>query len=53
MRLRTDVAVYAPGGSVAVKARIDVLDNVALGSDAPGIPAQSTHARSRRRAPSA
>lgn len=38
MRLRTDVAVYAPGGMVAVKARIDLLDNVALGSDAAGRP---------------
>jgi uncharacterized protein (TIGR04551 family) len=41
MRLRTDVSVYAPGGMVAVKARIDVLDNVALGSDAQGIPSGS------------
>jgi len=41
MRLRTDVAVYAPGGMVAVKSRIDVLDNVALGSDSQGIPASS------------
>src|SRR5258706_2996681 len=41
MRLRTDFAVYAPGGMVAVKARIDSLDNVALGSAPDGIPAAS------------
>jgi uncharacterized protein (TIGR04551 family) len=41
MRLRTDIAMYAPGGTVAVKARIDVLDNVALGSDAQGAPSSS------------
>jgi uncharacterized protein (TIGR04551 family) len=41
MRLRTDVAVYAPGGMMAVKARIDVLDNVAMGSDAQGVPNSS------------
>jgi uncharacterized protein (TIGR04551 family) len=42
MRLRTDIAVYAPGGMVAVKARIDALDNVALGSNAQGIPNQAS-----------
>ncbi|MGE0399547.1 MAG: TIGR04551 family protein [Kofleriaceae bacterium] len=31
LRARTDVALYAPGVGVAVKARIDWLDNVALG----------------------
>jgi uncharacterized protein (TIGR04551 family) len=41
MRLRTDVAVYAPGGTVAVKARLDLLDNVAMGSDAAGVPSSS------------
>jgi uncharacterized protein (TIGR04551 family) len=40
-RLRTDVAVYAPGGTVAVKTRIDVLDNVAAGSDAQGVASSS------------
>ncbi|HVK84162.1 MAG TPA: alpha/beta fold hydrolase [Kofleriaceae bacterium] len=42
LRARTDVAVYAPGVGVAVKARIDWLDNVALGGDpelAGGTPA--------------
>ncbi|MBL9017166.1 MAG: TIGR04551 family protein [Myxococcales bacterium] len=33
LRARTDVSVYAPGVGVAVKARIDWLDNVALGGD--------------------
>jgi hypothetical protein len=42
MRLRTDFAAYAPGGTVAVKARVDVLDNIPLGGNAQGIPAQST-----------
>lgn len=42
MRLRTDIAVYAPGGMVAVKARIDVLDNLGLGSVPDGIPSAST-----------
>jgi uncharacterized protein (TIGR04551 family) len=38
MRLRTDVAAYAPGGAVAVKMRLDTLDNVALGSMPEGVP---------------
>ena len=38
MRLRTDVAAYAPGGGVAVKVRLDTLDNVALGSMPEGVP---------------
>lgn len=42
MRLRTDFAVYSPGGGLAVKARIDSLDNVALGSAPEGIPAGTT-----------
>lgn len=33
LRARTDVAAYAPGVGVAVKARIDWLDNVAIGGD--------------------
>lgn len=41
MRLRTDLAIYAPGGMMAVKARLDALDNVALGSAPEGIPAAS------------
>ena len=35
LRARTDLAIYAPGVGVAVKARIDWLDNVALGGE-PG-----------------
>lgn len=33
IRARTDVAIYARGVGVAVKARIDWLDNVAIGGD--------------------
>lgn len=42
MRLRTDIAVYAPGGMMAVKARVDVFDNVALGSNPDGVPSASS-----------
>jgi uncharacterized protein (TIGR04551 family) len=45
MRLRLDVAAYSLGGGVAVKARIDAPDNVALGSDYVGQPAASTTLR--------
>ena len=44
LRARTDIAVYARGVGVAVKARIDWLDNVALGGQpdlAGGSPATS------------
>ena len=44
MRARTDLAAYAPGVGVAVQARVDWLDNVALGGDpdlAGGSPATS------------
>jgi uncharacterized protein (TIGR04551 family) len=47
MRLRTDVSVYAPGGTVAVKARLDALDDVALGSAPEGIPSASSTQRAR------
>lgn len=46
MRLRTDLAIYSFGGQVAIKGRIDVLDNVAMGSNAVGIPAGSATQRS-------
>jgi uncharacterized protein (TIGR04551 family) len=42
MRLRTDIAIYAPGGTVAVKARLDTLDNFPFGGSAEGIPSVST-----------
>jgi uncharacterized protein (TIGR04551 family) len=48
LRARTDLAVYAPGLGVAVKARIDWLDNVALGGDPDlgnGSPGTSTGQR--------
>src|SRR6185503_17428160 len=44
IRARTDIAVYAPGIGVAVKARVDWLDDVALGGSpdlAGGSPATS------------
>lgn len=46
MRLRTDIALYAPGSMVGVKARLDVLDNVALGSLPDGVPSAVTTQRS-------
>ena len=42
MRFRTDVAMYAPGSSVAVKARFDILDDYPLGGSAAGVPSVST-----------
>jgi uncharacterized protein (TIGR04551 family) len=42
MRLRTDIAVYAPGTAVAVKARFDFLDNYPLGGSYAGVPSTST-----------
>ena len=48
LRARTDLALYAKGIGVAVKARIDWLDNVALGGDpdlTSGSPATSTGQR--------
>lgn len=47
MRLRTDMAVYAPGGGVAVKVRLDTLDNVALGSMPDGVPYASLTQRTQ------
>ena len=41
MRLRTDLAIYPPGMGVDVKLRVDVLDNLALGSTPEGRPASS------------
>jgi uncharacterized protein (TIGR04551 family) len=45
MRLRTDLAIYGPGGMVAVKVRLDTLDNLTLGSTPEGIPSGSTTQR--------
>ena len=42
LRLRTDLAFYAPFASVAVKARVDVPDNLVLGGTPEGIPGGST-----------
>jgi uncharacterized protein (TIGR04551 family) len=38
-RLRTDVAIRTAGGSVAVNVRVDILDNLVLGSTPEGRPA--------------
>ena len=45
MRLRTDLAFYAPFGGVAVKIRIDAFDNLALGSTPDGLPSAATSQR--------
>lgn len=41
MRLRTDLAIYAPGSGVSVNVRVDVLDNLAMGSTPEGKPSTS------------
>jgi len=41
MRARLDLAAFAPGGSVAVKLRLDALDNLSLGSTPDGAPSVS------------
>ena len=38
MRLRADLAFYAPSVGVAVKVRVDALDNLSLGSQPDGVP---------------
>lgn len=45
IRLRGDLAAYWPDGGMAVKARVDILDNVLLGSAADGIPSASVTQR--------
>lgn len=44
-RIRTDLAVYAPWGAMALKVRLDTLDNVLLGSMPEGVPSASTSQR--------
>ncbi|MBK7394715.1 MAG: hypothetical protein IPJ34_00035 [Myxococcales bacterium] len=46
LRLRTDLAFYSLGGNVAVKVRVDVLDDVAMGGAAVGAPSASSTQRS-------
>jgi len=46
LRLRTDLAIYAPDGGAAVKVRIDSLDNLALGGAPDGVPQGSVSQRS-------
>ncbi|HOX46723.1 MAG TPA: TIGR04551 family protein [Myxococcota bacterium] len=38
MRLRTDLSLFVPRAQLAVKLRVDVLDNLGLGSDPSGPP---------------
>jgi uncharacterized protein (TIGR04551 family) len=45
-RIRTDVGLYAPWGGMALKVRLDALDNVLLGSMPDGVPSASTSQRS-------
>lgn len=45
LRLRTDLAVHSPFGGVAVKMRLDVLDNIALGGSPDAEPLYSTSQR--------
>lgn len=42
LRLRTDLSFYAPFASVAVRARLDVPDNLILGGAPDGIPGGTT-----------
>lgn len=42
MRLRTDVSLYAPLGGVRVNTRVDVIDNLPLGSTPRGTPVTTT-----------
>ncbi|NUP11246.1 MAG: TIGR04551 family protein [Polyangiaceae bacterium] len=44
-RIRTDVHLYAPWGGMALKVRLDALDNVLLGSMPEGVPSASTSQR--------
>lgn len=42
MRLRTDVSAYAPNGTVRVNMRVDIIDNLTLGSTPLGTPISTT-----------
>lgn len=46
MRVRSDISIYAPGGSVAIHARLDLLDNLTLGSTPDDIPSATVGQRS-------
>ncbi|HJL01528.1 MAG TPA: TIGR04551 family protein [Polyangiaceae bacterium LLY-WYZ-15_(1-7)] len=45
MRLRTDLALYVPSASMAIKLRIDTLDNLSLGSQPDGVPSVAVSQR--------
>jgi uncharacterized protein (TIGR04551 family) len=44
-RIRGDLHLYAPSGGLALKVRLDALDNVLLGSMPEGVPSASTSQR--------
>jgi uncharacterized protein (TIGR04551 family) len=46
MRARMDVKVFAPGSTLAVKLRLDALDNLSLGSVPDGAPSATVSQRS-------
>ena len=45
MRLCSDVSIYAPGGGVAVHVRLDLLDNLTLGSTPDDVPSATVGQR--------
>jgi len=45
MRLRSDIALLSPGAGVAVKIRLDALDNLSLGSQPAGVPSVAVSQR--------
>jgi len=45
MRLRTDFGIYTPGGSLGIKVRLDVLDNLTFGELPDGHPTATTSQR--------
>ncbi len=48
MRLRTDIALIVPAASVAIKIRLDGLDNLSLGSQPDGVPSVAVSQRDAR-----
>ena len=47
MLLRADLGLASPGGAVRVKSRLNLLGNVALGSEATGVPIATTSQEAR------
>lgn len=42
LRMRTDLGVFAPGGALGVRLRVDLLDNLAMGSSPEAHPTATT-----------